>query len=863
MFLHLSILCSFAVFPLYAGISLRGTVVDQNNAPLANILVSLAKNGLSDTTDTSGTFRLISIVSATLPTHLSRVSQSFMLIRSNAIILENAGNEKASLSLYTLQGARILFAERLPGFQSPLSLPTNQLAQATYVIKVIRGSKSTVLKYNHYSHGSSFRYNFDDGIAAVLKKTTASADSVVDSLIVQNGVQRTSIPLTSLIDSTISIKIENDIPVRLIESTLAGGLWYDTKTWKGGIIPNATNDVVINGQVYAGVLGTDTSACRNITIAPTGILRAEAYNARTLFVHGNLVNKGDVRNGPDAASYDNATFSVRLWGNLVQDSIYRPSATYFTGDSAQSISVGAHDYLAGAFFDTKPASPIKAISDIVFRSFSLSFDTTSTLGVLDMQNYTFHLASGAFALSAGTLKTSVIVCDSFTSFTCPRIRSTTGPTTIKGILQTANSQFDSSVVIDSGAVFYNQGYTDAVVTVKGNFTNKGLTRRGPGFAAYGEGNLAMILEKDFRQAGTYAVQLTRFTSATTHTITVDSGSTLQGSFFNDLASADIVAGSAISFRDFSLDFGTTNGRLVMGNSIPRIVGGAFVLKGGTLETSVIQADSLTTFTCKNVSSASGTVLLKGSICTDTTVFAANVIVDSNAIFYNKGYTEAVVTVKGNFTNNGLTRRGPGFAAYGEGNLALLIEKNFRQNGTYVVQLTRFTGTTQQTIGTDSGKVLQGLFYDDTPQSGLLATTSLIINEAKFVLSPDTVNKGTFSMDTFRLFHLTGNFQIDSGSLQVDSITGGADGNTVFTVPKITTKNGTVTINKHYRTTSCAITGALIVDNNGVFYNQGYISAYVTTTAAPIIRGTIGSGPGFASYGDGQLFLNGTLLAVWR
>jgi len=32
--------------------------------------------------------------------------------------------------------------------------------------------------------------------------------------------------------------------------------------------------------------------------------------------------------------------------------------------------------------------------------------------------------------------------------------------------------------------------------------------------------------KDFRQAGTYAVQLTRFTSATTHTVTVDAGSTL-------------------------------------------------------------------------------------------------------------------------------------------------------------------------------------------------------------------------------------------------------------------------------------------------------------------------------------------------
>jgi hypothetical protein len=536
--------------------------------------------------------------------------------------------------------------------------------------------------------------------------------------------------------------------------------------------------------------------------------------------------------------------------------------TYLTGDNPQTFSTGAGDYLTGSFMDQKPTSPVRAGSDLVFRSFTLSFDTTSKAGVLDMADKKFRLASGAFTLNNGTLQTSLIVSDSFTDFTCPRVRSATGTTTIKGVLRTANLQFDSSVVVDSGAVFFNQAYTDAVVTVKGNFTNKGLTRRGPGIAAYGEGNLAMMLEKDFIQAGTYVVQFTRFTTASTHTISVDSGSILQGSFFSDAASADIVAATPVRFKDFTLDFGATNGRLVMGNNLPRIIGGAFVVKGATLETSVIQGDSLTTFTCRKVHGPSGSITLKGTICTDTVIFDGDVIVDSGAIFYNKGYLDAVATINGNFTNNGLTRRGPGFAAYGEGNLALLIAKNFRQNGVYNVQLTRFIGMQEQTIGTDSGKTLQGLFYDDTPQSGLKATTNLIINDAKFVMSPDTINKGSFAMDTFRLFHMSGNLQIDSGALQADSITGGADGNTVFTIPKINTKSGSLTVNKHYRTTSCDIAGTLIVDTDGRFYNQGNVEAHVTTTGTAI-RGIIGSGPGIAAYGEGLLFLNGVQLAVWR
>jgi hypothetical protein len=322
------------------------------------------------------------------------------------------------------------------------------------------------------------------------------------------------------------------------------------------------------------------------------------------------------------------------------------------------------------------------------------------------------------------------------------------------------------------------------------------------------------------------------------------------------------ASTPISFRDFSLEFENSGGVLDMGSNEPRIVSGAFTLKGGSLQTSVIRGDSLTTFTCKNVKSQAGTVTLKGTICIDAATFVGDLVVEASATFYNKSNIDAIVIANGNFTNNGLTRRGPGYAAYGEGNLALCIRGNFRQNGTYTVQNTHFTGDVEQTIGTEAGKVIEGLYYDDNPGSHLRATTDLVFTGAKFVVSPDTIRKGYFAMDTFRLYHSSGNFQVDSGTLQADYITGGEDGNAVFTIRTIDTKSGRVSISKHFSTSSCAIHDTLVIEENGIVYNQGYVIPVIATRGTNI-KGKIGSGPGYASYDDGYVILDGLKLEQWR
>jgi hypothetical protein len=215
-----------------------------------------------------------------------------------------------------------------------------------------------------------------------------------------------------------------------------------------------------------------------------------------------------------------------------------------------------------------------------------------------------------------------------------------------------------------------------------------------------------------------------------------------------------------------------------------------------------------------------------------------------------------MTVKGNLTNNGLMRRGPGYAAYGEGNLAMLLEKDFTQNGTYVVQLTRFTGSVAQTITQGSGKIIQGLYYDMTPASGLKAGSALTFTDTKFVLGSDSLGKGSLAMGGFTLSHASGTAQIDSGMLSVDTIFGAPDNNAAFTINKITAPSGTLVLHGHYSTSSVQITGNLLVATDGVLFNEYNVLAAVNTSGTTANQGVIRCGPGYASYDGGHLILNG-------
>jgi G8 domain. len=75
-----------------------------------------------------------------------------------------------------------------------------------------------------------------------------------------------------------------------IQSTPSGGNWSESSTWIGGRVPDAGDDVVINGPVR---LDSDRS-CRNLTVNPSGALRNVTHNTLTA---NSLTNRGTVENG--------------------------------------------------------------------------------------------------------------------------------------------------------------------------------------------------------------------------------------------------------------------------------------------------------------------------------------------------------------------------------------------------------------------------------------------------------------------------------------------------------------------------------------------------------------------------------------
>ncbi len=111
-----------------------------------------------------------------------------------------------------------------------------------------------------------------------------------------------SILILFLLTLTITISAQ-------ITSTGTGGIWTDGSTWVGGIVPGASDDVVIDGNV---VFNSEVS-CNNLTVTQNGKLNV-TFNAQT---HGITVN-GDITNNGIIIDNDDDWYNmiIYLYGNL-------------------------------------------------------------------------------------------------------------------------------------------------------------------------------------------------------------------------------------------------------------------------------------------------------------------------------------------------------------------------------------------------------------------------------------------------------------------------------------------------------------------------------------------------------------------
>jgi hypothetical protein len=424
-----------------------------------------------------------------------------------------------------------------------------------------------------------------------------------------------------------------------------------------------------------------------------------------------------------------------------------------------------------------------------------------------------------------------------------------------------------NLTVAAAGVLRGAAYTAAKIQVTGDFINLGNVRNGPPYASYDDATLQVYIGGNFTQNNVYGGVTTHFAGAATQTITYGAGIKMAGTFIDDSPLSSLKAGSAITADATTLTLGTADtGRstLDMGAFTLTLSSGDFKIAYGILVATKIVGVAGATLSADQIKAAAGTLTLEGDIRTGTTSITGSVVVAANTAFYNQSYVDAIVTITGGLTNNGIVRWGPGYAAYGENTMTLNIGGDFAQNGDYTVTATTFNGTTAQTITLLAGKTLTGKFSDATVSTPLQAGSDLNITEAEFVLPADGISTGALRMGSYKINHPSGTLKIATGTLEANDLTGDTAGAAVFNVANITPPSGTLTVHNHFRTGSVKITGNLALAAGARMYNQVYVQAYVTVTGNVTSDATAlyGSGPGYASYDDGALYVNGTKMAAW-
>ena len=150
-----------------------------------------------------------------------------------------------------------------------------------------------------------------------------------------------------------------------IVSTSAGGNWSAPATWVGGVVPNANTDVIIKGTVLHN---NKKDACRNLTIQKGAVLTtlSPQVNGWPLNIHGNLVNKGTIKNN-DAGNW----LQITIYKNFVNDGKCVNYGIGFKGESDQTIS--GTKPLGPYYINMQKENSLIAGSDLIFQGVTFLF----------------------------------------------------------------------------------------------------------------------------------------------------------------------------------------------------------------------------------------------------------------------------------------------------------------------------------------------------------------------------------------------------------------------------------------------------------------------------------------------------------
>jgi len=254
-----------------------------------------------------------------------------------------------------------------------------------------------------------------------------------------------------------SLIIASSLFAATISSKSTGGDWSLTSTWNGGVIPGASDDVVINGLV---TLNT-SSSCNNITINSSGTL-INIYNySRSLNVKGELINYGKVSS--DATS---STMTLYLNGDFQNFGIYEPSRTYMNNGTSHEISLSTGTWLKGDwYFGANDILDFQ--SNIRFKDAYIDGVSGTSRTQFKTNNYRFDTESITIneieVLSSGSVKLDSSLVEYF---------KLTGDATTEGYTSIGSSVIFNGNVTNTGTL-YNRSNWSKTLTSYGKLINKG------------------------------------------------------------------------------------------------------------------------------------------------------------------------------------------------------------------------------------------------------------------------------------------------------------------------------------------------------------------------------------------------------
>lgn len=150
-----------------------------------------------------------------------------------------------------------------------------------------------------------------------------------------------------------------------IHSTTVGGVWNQTSTWVEGIIPDAGDNVIIQGPVIQhSVSGYTISSvyCNDLTITASGSLSNGDYGGGAgtfpVIVGGNIINNGVVSNG--ASDY----LKIFVSGDLENNNIWMPYETEFQSAGNHNLSLAPGKSFGSKIKNFSPT--LTAITDLYF-----------------------------------------------------------------------------------------------------------------------------------------------------------------------------------------------------------------------------------------------------------------------------------------------------------------------------------------------------------------------------------------------------------------------------------------------------------------------------------------------------------------